>query len=320
MADIVGSYSRVNYLLRPSKQVERKLIVEAMQRLAGRGYEISKYRYVGLGSVYYADIMLFHKYLLIDDILCVERDGIEQRMEFNKPYDFVELHIGPVSEVLPSLDRARPHLLWLDYDEPLGENELSDLSSALTVLAPGSVFLVTVTAQLMEVERAATVEEMNARKEKLVGYFGEFLGRLIPDGIKPEMLGRKKLPALFAQALRNQTLEQLGLRTDVQLEFLQVFNYLYSDGTSMLTFGGLIDSPERIQRLRNSGFLDGVYAAADPTPMLISVPPLTVREKHWLDQHLGAGEAEAPFELEAEAQHNYRRFHRYYPSYYETLL
>ena len=60
------SFEKFNYLLRPSKQVERKLLIETMHHLAASGYPIYKYTYVGLGSIYYADFMLFHKYLYIN--------------------------------------------------------------------------------------------------------------------------------------------------------------------------------------------------------------------------------------------------------------
>ena len=51
----------------------------------------------------------------------------------------------------------------------------------------------------------------------------------------------------------------------------------------MLSLGGVVDSADQIQRLGKSGVmdLDFVNSGADPVP--ISVPPLTVREKLWLD-------------------------------------
>ena len=60
------SFSRFNYLLRPSKQVERKLFIEALHRLALGNFRIHEYTYLGFGSPYYADFILFHKYLYID--------------------------------------------------------------------------------------------------------------------------------------------------------------------------------------------------------------------------------------------------------------
>ena len=74
------SYEKFNYLLRPSKQVERKLFIETLHRLRDADYPICSYTYVGLGSIFYADFILFHKYLYIDRMICAERDEVERRM------------------------------------------------------------------------------------------------------------------------------------------------------------------------------------------------------------------------------------------------
>lgn len=321
--ETAGSFNRVNYLLRPSKQVERKLIVEALHRLGTQGYNIPDYRYVGFGSVYYADFILFHKYLYISDMLCVENKDIERRMRFNKPYDFVDLFMGQISHVFPEINRQQQHLIWLDYDGPLDGDMLRDCASALAVLAPGSLLLTTVTAQLSQVERAANIEEMRTRSERLSGEYNEAFGHLIAEPVKPPMLSRKQLPTLFSRVLRKQFIESTRSRTDIRVDFQQIFNYRYSDGATMLTFGGLVDTPERIEQLRQSDFLNGAYAATEEEPLVVSVPHLTVREKHWLDQHLDASRREPEsleFELDQEALDNYCRYYRYYPTYYETLV
>ena len=57
------SFEKFNYLLRPSKQVERKLLIEAFHCMRADGYDVAKYTYLGFGSVFYADCLLLHKYL-----------------------------------------------------------------------------------------------------------------------------------------------------------------------------------------------------------------------------------------------------------------
>src|SRR5208337_456544 len=87
------SFEKFNYLLRPCKQVERKLFIEALHRMSmfSHRYPIKDYTYIGLGSVYYADFILFHKYLYVDSMICAEASDIPKRMDFNKPFDFVIL-------------------------------------------------------------------------------------------------------------------------------------------------------------------------------------------------------------------------------------
>lgn len=323
MKKATGSFAQINYLLRPGKQVERKLIIEALHRLKVLGYDLPSYRYVGFGSIYYADFILFHRYLYISDLLCVEkRKDIRDRMHFNRPFEFIQLHMGEVAEVFPSLDRGRPHLMWLDYDKPLNSSMLNDVESALTVLAPGSVLIITVTAQLSEVERAATDEQLADRSRRLVGEYTEDFGRFVPGGIKAGMLSRRRLPRFFVDILRAQISETLQTRRDRRLEFLQFVNYEYADGAQMVTLGGLIDEGSQLEKIRSSDFANGLYYSADLEPKAISLPQLTIREKLWLDQHLiELREAiDIPFELDNESVSNYIRYYRDYPEYHEALL
>lgn len=317
------SFERLNYLLRPSKQVERKIIIEVLQHLTRYQYDIGRYRYVGLGSIYYVDFALFHNHLYIDDMLCVELEEIERRMRLNKPYDFIKLHMGPVSEVLPELQRARRHLIWLDYDKPLTTSMLTDMTTALSIAAPGSIVLATVAAQLSQVERAANVQEQLERSRALAAEYTEIIGQLVSGEIKGEMLNRKNFAPLLSSALRRHFHDTVTARRDADLEFVQLFNYRYSDGMVMFTYGGIIERPRKAERLRKSRLFRRTAAELGSDPLVISVPHLTVREKHWLDQHVATKltpRRRIAFEIERAEVENFARFHRYYPLYHESLM
>jgi hypothetical protein len=86
MARSTDSFKQFDYSLRPSKQVERKAMVEVLLSLSKAGYNIPDYGYIGFGSVYYVDFIMFHKYLFINKMVCVEWGDIERRMRFNKPF------------------------------------------------------------------------------------------------------------------------------------------------------------------------------------------------------------------------------------------
>ena len=51
------SYESVNYVLRPAKNIERKMFCEAFRRLAEFG-RVDSYRYVGFGSTFFSDFSL----------------------------------------------------------------------------------------------------------------------------------------------------------------------------------------------------------------------------------------------------------------------
>ena len=48
---------------------------------------------MGFGSAYYVDFVMFHKYLFIENMVCVEWSEIPKRMRFNKPFNFIKLRM-----------------------------------------------------------------------------------------------------------------------------------------------------------------------------------------------------------------------------------
>ena len=68
-----GSSDKINYLVRPAKQVERKLIIQALQCL-GKNYDMPGYTYVGMGSRYFVDFQMVHKFLGIRDMISFEKE------------------------------------------------------------------------------------------------------------------------------------------------------------------------------------------------------------------------------------------------------
>src|SRR6266705_1749936 len=192
------SFEKFNYLLRPSKQVERKLLIETMHHLsAASGYPIYSYTYLGLGSIYYADFMLFHKYLYIKKMTCVESSKIPNRMKFNKPFKFIKLQMKPVSEVISQLGPKTRYLVWLDYDTPLSLAKLADLDGFSQVLAPGSVLLVTVDAESRHFMEAEDGPE-DKTEAGLVLFLNENFGHLLIDDIKEADLSKNDFPRLLS--------------------------------------------------------------------------------------------------------------------------
>lgn len=318
-AAVTKSYEKFNYLLRPSKQVERKLFIETFHHLRAAGYPIDKYTYIGLGSVFYADFILFHKYLYIDVMTRVEWADIERRMRFNKPFDFVTLKMGAVSEIISGLSRKTRHLVWLDYDRPMDSEMLNDLDGFLQVLAPGSLILITVEAEprLSEPE----FEDLSAhRKEKrYLEYFRSEFSSLITDNIRLPDLARNDLPSLLRRILHSQVSKSLVSRSP--LNFHQLFSFVYADGAQMFTLGGIIDGENAHERLRKAGILNLAHVRTGDRIEKISVPPLTVREKEWIDSKLLSGSKRVgnSLGLEPRLLRNYIAFYKYYPTYFETL-
>ena len=312
------SFESVNYLLRASKQVERKLFIETVHRLGEAGYHAPKYTYLGMGSVYFADFILFHKYLYIDKMICAEAGPIPRRMRFNLPFGFVKLHLEPVGNLVPKLKRKQRYLVWLDYDYELDRTILEDVAGFVGALAPGSIIVVTVNAHSRVTQLDLTLEP-EARIDGILRRVRRELGDYVREEIAKSTITKKNLPVLYAEVLRQQLLQETSRRPN--LRFIELFNFRYSDGMQMLTIGGMLDSAEAEDRIRDVGIFDLDFIRPGGAPMEISVPALTTRERAWLDKHLGKKDAnKVAFEITQNHLDNFREFYRHYPNFLESLI
>lgn len=308
------SYQKFNYLLRPAKQVERKLLIEGLHHLSSGGFRIRDYRYIGFGSPFFADFTLFHKYLYVDDAICVERTSIARRMRFNRPFAGLKLRMNEVSEIIADVDRKKRHLVWLDYDYPLNESVLLDVAGFAAALARESIVIVTVEADPRtddDLPRDLAKQVREFRRQEVEDQIGQF----VSGGIKPAHLSPKKLAEVFARVLIERFKDELAIRS---LEFIPLFNFCYADGRQMLSVGGMFGDPVTALRVRSSGVYDLPFVQTGIRPSVIKVPPLTSRERLWLDQN--PMRRNLPFEVSADEAEDYRRFYRHYPSYFEALL
>ncbi len=313
------SFVKFDYTLRPSKQVERKLLIELLHRLGTEigAYDIRRYTYLGFGSVYYTDFVLFHKYLYIDRMICVESEDIPKRMEFNRPYDFIQLHMAPFSDVLPKLDRETRYVMWLDYDTGITLDQMQDIRGAISVLAPGSIILITVDGEPripFDIDKSGMTRD--EKKAATVGQLEEQFGSLLAEPLRLADFTPNSFPRALAKIIGNQIAVATETRGD--LEFAQLVNFRYKDGAQMLSLGGVLDSADRVRELRESGVMNLAFVNAGAEPVTISVPPLTIREKLWLDQH--SDPVDLVFEMDEEMVESFQRYRRYYPRYHEVLL
>jgi hypothetical protein len=321
----MGSYESINYLLRPSKQIERKIFIETLLRLSKLDYHINEYTYLGMGSIHYADFILFHKHLMIDKLICVEEDEIPNRMEFNKPYDFIKLYCPKsISEYISCLDENELHFVWLDYDSYLTENELSDIRSLIHKLKPGSILTITIQADPKNLSKLVDQTEWNNLSLQDKGRIKlervkELIGKYLSDEIKQVDLGFNNLPKLYSKALLNYIKSFVSKRQN--LSFYPLFNFKYCDGVQMITIGGIIDVTDLEEKI-NKLLPEITFVPVGEKPLEISVPPLTIKEKHWLEKNVVKNDAppEVAFELGEEFTKNFNMFYKQYPIYNELLF
>jgi len=308
------SYLKVHYELRPAKQVERRMLVDALQILSLSDFQIRDYQYTGMGSIYFIDFILFHRALGVSKMLSVEYStNVAKRVEFNRPFKCVNLQIAPIGDVIPTLSGSLKHILWLDYDAPLSATHLQDVSLAGTYLTTGSILLVTVDAE----PPTESDEPADWRN-----YFSEQAGEYFDAKLKNGDFAQSKLPARSVELIERAL--QGGMVGRTNIDFIPLFNFVYQDGHKMLTMGGMIGTQEDRDRIAKSALSRCTYYRDDLKlePCVITVPRLTRKERQYLDQFMPCEDRWIPddFELKHDDVLAYRDIYRYCPAYAELFF
>jgi hypothetical protein len=325
----LSSTFKVQYDLRPAKQVERRMLIDAFQRLGEGGFEIRDYQYTGFGSIYFVDFILFHKILGLNRLLSLEHEPVlETRVRFNKPFSCVDVKIQPAAAEIPNLSRDLKHILWLDYDGILRKEFISDLKSALAVLTPGSIVLVTIDVEPPKPEDFVDINSGYASGKTVLGpkhwkeYFEHHASEYLPLGQKQDSFAQSKLPILSTGILKETFNRGIVYRSE--LSFVPLFNFIYKDGHSMLTMGGMIAANEDKRRLNGSTLKETSYYRSDfdVPPYQIRVPRLTRKERLYMDLAMPCGDEWKPkeFSLDDETVQAYREVYRFLPAFAELLL
>ncbi len=319
------SFLRVPYDLRPKKQVERRMLIDAFQILASEGFAIRDYQYTGMGSTYFVDFILFHKFLGIHDMVSVEHsEGYRRRVEFNRPFRLVTLKAGRIGDYIPDLAADRRHLVWLDYDMPLTASLLGDVALAATYLSPGSILLITVDVEPPKPDPAEGGETPAAETGTPAAwqaYFMKQAGAYLDPGWSTMDFAKSKLPLVNSHALEGAIRNGLTGRAD--LEFTAMFNFEYADGHRMVTCGGMFATAAERGKLAGSALYKTIYARrAFASTYEILVPLLTRKERLHLDSIMPrlTSEVFKDFEIDEEDLKAYSEVYRFLPAYAELLL
>lgn len=331
------SFQKINYMLRPRKQVERKIIIELFQELQTvLRIDIKDYQYIGLGSVYYYDFILFNKFLKITDMVSLDLESCVHRFEFNKPFDFVTFKNLSTTDFLNSepawSDKNR--FVWLDYDSRLIDYSaiakrfiltkyiLEDIGTVSRKSNENDLFILTVS---MDIHRQAFAN-INVRNQFL-------------NQFKPYLSGEFKSVSNITLNNYRYIIQNILLNTfknnetNQSIKFRKLFSFNYEDTTPMYTLGGIFRSDEIPDSSLSSHFVQqGEDVITD-----IDVPLLTYREKLKLDQaidYFGQQLSTPPpddvleqlatnklgFEIDCLDLKSYLKYYRYYPQYYEGII
>jgi hypothetical protein len=316
MSPIQGSYEKINYRIRPGKNIERKMFVETFRRLSEFG-SLNSYRYVGFGSAYFSDFYLFHKSLGLRRMISIEKDTENQtRFRFNRPFACIGLHFGRSNDVLPTLRWGTKTILWLDYDGRLDSSTLTDISHFCSVAPAGSVIVITVNAM----PDAAGEDRVRLLRTR-VG------NENVPPDVTQSSLGGWGTAGVYRRIINNQISQRInerngGLEEPRQLLYRQLFNFRYADAAKMLSVGGLIyerRQQEIVERCDFERHFDFVRSGDDT--YFIETPNLTLREIHHLDSQLPKGTRKVKGKsIPSEDIEKYAKIYRYFPRFAEAEI
>ncbi len=311
---MVQSYKSVNYALRPAKNIERKMLCEVINRLE-KFDRVYNYRYIGFGSTFFSDFSLFHKSLKITKNISIEREIQERaRFEFNRPYRCIDLKFGDSNEILPKLQWNVKTIIWLDYDEPISQNILTDVEFVCANATSGSLLIVTVNAQ---------PDDFNKRVKSFKKRVGE---TKFPEGISEAKLGGWGTAQISRRIINNEIEMSINIRnggkaSGTKLKYKQLFNFQYADGAKMLTVGGILYDESQYALVEKCGFENIEFIRTGEQPYLIEVPSLTLKEIKYLDKLLPCDNVdEIATWIPKEDRQRYSKIYRYFPAFVDAEL
>lgn len=314
MNEIAASYRKVFYDLRPAKQVERRMLLDAFQIMSVAGFSIRDYQYTGMGSIYFVDYSMLHRLLGMRRFLSAEIDrSVTKRVSFNRPFDNVVIKMRAIGDLISELDRDLKHILWLDYDFRMAKVILEDTAAAAHHLPTGSILMVTVDVE--PPTKNDDPDEWMRHFQTETRPFNDFRWTV-------QSFARSELAETNAGVIMNAIRNGIAGRPNIR--FLPLFKFDYADGHQMITIGGVIGGDAEQRMLDACDFRHAPYIRrliTDPF-FTIRVPRLTRKERLYLDRYMPSTENWTPteFELSKDEVAAYREIYRYYPSYAELLL
>ncbi|MGO4717887.1 O-methyltransferase [Stenotrophomonas sp. 2MCAF14_2] len=307
-----GSFTKIDYRVRPAKQIERRMISEALSCLMRLG-PMGNYWYAGMGSISFLDFTMIHRALGIQEMLSIEHSKFAERVDFNKPFSCIRIIEGEAESVLPGLDYSTPGIIWLDYDGKLDLGQLKDLGLLAKKMAPGSVFLATINCE--SGKNSGAVKSEADRLKKAVG------AALLPAGFTPSSIEGVKYARVIRDIVDAQITSEASDRRKIgsdphPVSVHQFLNFNYSDNARMCTLGWFVDANDALTQCAFDS-LDFYRPSIDC--FTIQPPVLTPKEIRHLNNQLPKTAIPTSPGLSQDDAKNYTKLYRYFPTYFEVL-
>lgn len=308
------SGQKINYALRPAKCVERRILCELLSKCE-TPIPIHEYRYIGFGSFYFSDFVLFHNQLNIDKMISIEMSTEIERYDYNKPYQCITLLSGTAMSMLsteiPFLEQTKD-IIWLDYDGALNQDMLADLMLAARKVSSGSFVFTSFNRSIPK--------DPESRMDELKDRFGDFFP--VWDGGE---INNETSSNLFYKILSGAIQKAICERNIAEGKNLTahtIFFIKYRDGAPMITIGYYFADEESWNRLCESKVSEFPWFTTSGEPKTLDVPCFTKAEIREINRLLpGTSSTEIhellPY-LNLSDIKKYAQIYKYYPNFLDS--
>jgi len=265
-----SSFNKINYYLRPNKQVERKIMIEIIQKLNSE-ISIMDYCYVGMGSIYYYDFILMHKFLGLKNLTSIDNKTTPKRFEFNKPYDFINFENTTTSDYLSKhqWDKNK-NLIWLDYDERF--ILIDYLDTDLSFVCKNSNNL-----DILFISINSTAPRLKDRKQ-----FIEINHRYISPKFNDFKFTDPRVFHFLVQDIVMNKMKDFNLYNENKC--IKLCSFTYKDSAPMYTLG-IIFSKDISLKSRIESYHSFIDTNEERITQ-INIPNITYKEKFYLDSKI----------------------------------
>lgn len=311
------SFDVVNYSLRPSKGIQRKIVFDGIHMLKTH-LALEQLIYIGLGSIWFTDFVIAHKLLGVNDMVSIEADDVGfHRARFNSPYATVDVRHGSSSTVLPKLFsngkiKQRPWVIWLDYDTEFDEGLVEDTRNVVENAPDNTTFLITFNGN------DTKYGVPRDRPDRLRQLFED----VVPDDLSISgcKAGRMQNTLADLAIAFMKSVAAVSVRSG---GFIPAFRLLYKDSASMVTVGGFLPSTQTHDHA--SELVKRSDWKCQPMDAIIA-PHLTIREAMALQSKLPDERGlsrdsvrSLGFDLEDRQIEAYVKYYREYPTFAQIV-
>jgi hypothetical protein len=316
-----SSAYKIPYDIRPSKQTERRIILDILKLGSEVGLKLSQYGYVGFGGYRFYDFEMLFRHLGIREMVSVEGDrSLVSRCNFNKPFNFIGVQPGAFSQFIEDATFRKPMVAWLDFDSPTSGDIKDDILSVGAKVPIGSFVFVTIDARMPDgLRRLRSRDRVADLREELQTFALNPSEAEVEPGAFPEYADRVLWAILTAA---------LGRRRDG--EFVPLMRVFYRDSTLMITAGGCLCEQATAKNLRKRMRREFPFLLPQGRRVVpYTIPPsnYTSRERHLLDATVTSEKVTRKIQNDLSGIGitkamiaDYKRLVRFVPKYFETYL